>query len=82
VRASTASVFTRAAAIAFVCDPRLPAQLREESAQRLRVVRDPAREQLQALLVESGNVRAPAMQIDADVDHGGLLSDPELAASA
>jgi hypothetical protein len=63
-------------------DPRLPSQLREERAQRLRVIAHPTREQFQALLVEGGNVRGPAVKIDADVDHGGLLSDPDLATSA
>jgi hypothetical protein len=63
-------------------DPRFPSQLGEEGAQRFRVIRHPAREELQALLVEGGNVRGPAMEVDADVDHGGLLSDPELATSA
>jgi hypothetical protein len=62
--------------------PRLPSQLREDGTQRLRVVRDPTREQLQALLVEGSHVRGPAVEVDADVDHGGLLSDPELTASA
>jgi hypothetical protein len=64
------------------CDPCFPSQLREDRAQRLRVVRDPAREQLQAILVESGDMRGPAVKVDADLDHGGLLSDPGLAASA
>jgi hypothetical protein len=46
------------------------------------VVRHPAREQLQTLLVEGGNMRGPAVKVDADVDHGGLLSDPELTTPA
>jgi hypothetical protein len=63
-------------------DLRLPSQLREDRPQRLRVVRHPAREQLEALLVEGSNVRGPAMKVDADVDRSGLLSDPELATPA
>jgi hypothetical protein len=55
-------------------DLRFLSQLGEDGAQRFRVVRHPAREQLQALLVEGGDVRGPAMEVDADVDHGGLLS--------
>src|SRR5207249_12291063 len=39
-----------------------------------RSVRDSGREQLPALLVESGDLRALAMEIDADVDH--LLEPP------
>ncbi len=63
-------------------NPRFSAQLREDRAQHLRLVRHPPREQLQTLFVESGNVRAPAMQVNADVDHDALLSDPELATPA
>lgn len=63
-------------------DPRLASQLREDRAQSLRIVRHPTREQLQALLIESGHVRSPPVQVNADVDHGRLLSDPELATSA
>ena len=50
-------------------DPRFPSQLGEDGAQRLRVVRHPAREQLQTVLVEGGEVRGPAVEVDADVDH-------------
>jgi hypothetical protein len=64
------------------CDLRLASQLGEDGTQRPRVVRQPAREQLQTLIVERGDVRGPAMQVDPDVDHGGLLSDPELTTSA
>jgi hypothetical protein len=42
-------------------DPRLPAQLREDRAQRLGVVRYTAREHFQPLLIEGRNVRTPAM---------------------
>ena len=63
-------------------DLRVRAQLGEDGAQRVRVVRHPAREQLETLLVEGGDVRGPAMEVDADVDHGGLLSDPELTSLA
>jgi hypothetical protein len=54
-------------------NPPLPTQLREDRAQHLRVVRHPAREQLQTLLVESRNMRGPTVKVDADVDHGRLL---------
>jgi hypothetical protein len=65
-----------------VCGATPSSQLGEDRAQRLRIVSHPAREQLQALLVEGGNVRGPAMKVYADIQHGGLLSDPELATSA
>src|SRR2546429_480849 len=46
-------------------------------AERLRVVRGSAREQLRPLLVESGDLRALAMEIDTDVNHRlGLLLVP------
>jgi Berberine and berberine like len=56
------------------CDPRLPSQLGEERAQRLRIIPHPTREQLQTLLVEGGDVRGPAVEVDADVDHGRLAA--------
>jgi hypothetical protein len=49
------------------CDLRLASQLGEDGTQRPRVVRQPAREQLQTLIVERGDVRGPAMQVDPDV---------------
>ena len=42
---------------------RLPARRRWRATPR--VVRHPAREQLQTLLIENGNVRGPAMEVDA-----------------
>jgi hypothetical protein len=54
--------------------PRIPSQLGEDRAQGVRVIRHPTREQLEPALIESSNMRAPAVQVDADVDHGGLLS--------
>ena len=53
------------------CDPQLTAQLGQDRLQRLRVVRDPTRKQLRPVLIESGDLRARAMKIDADLDHLG-----------
>src|SRR5438093_4543048 len=55
-------------------DLQLATEFGQDRFQCLRVVRDSAREQLPALLVESGDLRALAMEIDADVDH--LLEPP------
>src|SRR6266540_3419337 len=60
-------------------DLQLAAELGQDRLQRLRVVRDSAREQLPALLVEGGDLRALAMEIDADVDH--LLGPPSVPTS-
>src|SRR5205814_5739208 len=57
-------------------DLQLAAELGQDRFQRLRVVRDSTREQLPALLVESGALRALAMEFDADVDH--LLEPPSV----
>src|SRR6266581_4446181 len=50
-------------------DLQLTAELGQDRLQRLRLVRDPAREQLLTLLVEGGDLRALAVEIDANVDH-------------
>jgi hypothetical protein len=55
-------------------DLQLAAQLSKDRLQRLRLVDHPAREQLRPGLVERGDLRALAMEIDADVDH--LLGPP------
>jgi hypothetical protein len=52
-------------------DPRVLSHLKENRTKRLRVIRDPEREQLQAVLVEGSNVRAPAMKVDADIYRDG-----------
>jgi hypothetical protein len=64
------------------CDLGVISQLSKDRTKRLRVVRHPSREQLETLIIEGSNVRGPAVKVDADVHHGGLLSDPELTASA
>ena len=55
----------------------LAAQLGQDRLQRLRLVHDPPREQLRPLRVQRRDLRALAVQVDADVDHClGLLPVP------
>jgi len=55
----------------------LAVELAELRHERVGVVGDPAREQLAAVLVERRDVRALAMQIDADRIHPRASFDPD-----
>ena len=50
-------------------DPGLAVDLLEQLEEGLRVVRDPAGEQLPSALIEHGDVRAAPVQVDADPSH-------------
>jgi hypothetical protein len=56
--------------LGFAVDPR------QQLEEHLRVVDDPARQKLTAALVNHGDVRALAMQVDADRIHLWASSDP------
>jgi hypothetical protein len=51
-------------------------ELAEQRPEALRVVDQPPREQLPAALVDDRHVRAPAMQIDSDVNHAWASFGP------
>jgi hypothetical protein len=56
--------------------PGLAIDPRQQLQKRLRVVDDPARQHLGAIRVDHGDVRALAMQVDADRIHLWASSDP------
>jgi len=55
----------------------LAVELAEQRHERVAVILDPAREQLPAPLVERRDVRALAMQVDADRIHPWASFDPD-----
>jgi hypothetical protein len=60
----------------FQREPGVLAELGQQPAKHLRIVREPPRQSLAAVLLDNGDMRALAMQVDPDVHHARASLGP------